>query len=200
MTLLGVDDVASAERARMAADPLARAVLGKAIGDALQSLTLAGASLEGAAATIGIEGDDLRALMTPSAFATEPPPAPGQPPQNQNGNSGGRQPPTPGTPPAARASWRQSERERRQQRIERRRRQRVAPAVVERQQRRAARSDGAANEGEKTEDPREDTYEAARQEEADAVARAALSDRSVRAMRHVSVRKRPNKGTRISPG
>jgi hypothetical protein len=98
MTLLGVDDVAS-ERARMAADPLARAVLGKAIGDALQSLTLAGASLEGAAATIGIEGDDLRALMTPSAFATEPPPAPGQPPQNQNGNSGGRQPPTPGTPP-----------------------------------------------------------------------------------------------------
>jgi hypothetical protein len=98
MTLLGVDDVAS-ERARMAADPLARAVLGKAIGDALQSLTLAGASLEGAAATIGIEGDDLRALMTPSAFATEPPPAPGQPPQTQNGNSGGRQPPTPGTPP-----------------------------------------------------------------------------------------------------
>jgi hypothetical protein len=50
----GVDDV-DAEKARMAADPLSRATLAKAQGDALTSLTTAGMSIETAAEVIGID-------------------------------------------------------------------------------------------------------------------------------------------------
>jgi hypothetical protein len=89
MLLLGVEDV-DAEIARINADPLARFAMGKAAGDALQSLTLAGATLDGAAAYIGIEGKQLDALLTPSEFDV----VPTQP------NPGGARTPPP-TDPAA---------------------------------------------------------------------------------------------------
>lgn len=67
MAMLGVDD-AEAERARMMADPQARAALGLSIGQALQALTTAGASLEGAALFLGISQEQIDQLMTPATF------------------------------------------------------------------------------------------------------------------------------------
>lgn len=73
MALCNVEDI-DAEKARMAADPLARAELGLAVGGALTALTTPGASLEGAAKFLGMEPDLLKDLLT------SPPPAalPGQ--------------------------------------------------------------------------------------------------------------------------
>lgn len=51
----GIDDV-DAEKARMAADPLARAALAKAQGDGLTALTTAGLSIDTAAEMMGIDG------------------------------------------------------------------------------------------------------------------------------------------------
>lgn len=92
MALLNVEDI-EAEQARMAEDPLSRATLGKAVGDALSALTGPGASLEGAAKFIGMDPDALNDLMT------SPPPPPMLPPKL--GPDGKPLPPEPGpsTPP-----------------------------------------------------------------------------------------------------
>lgn len=71
MLLLNVDDP-DAEIARMNADPLSRAALASAVGTGIQALTLGGVSTAGAIAFIGIEGDDLTALMTPDTFDETP--------------------------------------------------------------------------------------------------------------------------------
>lgn len=94
MMLLNVEDV-EAEQARMAEDPLARAALGAAVGDALTKLTSAGASLEGAAKFIGISPDELTALLT------SPPPPPMLPVIGPDGKPIPPTPPKPGdkTPP-----------------------------------------------------------------------------------------------------
>jgi hypothetical protein len=99
MAMLGVDDV-DAEKARMMADPQARASLGLSIGNALVALTTAGASIEGAAKFLGIEPQQLDELLT-----AEPPPAvvpalaaggnPGDPAAQSNPNP----PPTNGQQP-----------------------------------------------------------------------------------------------------
>lgn len=94
MTLVGIDDV-EAEKARMAADPLSRAILAKAVGDGLTSLTTPGATLEGAGKFMGIEKDLLDDLLTepivtPTLAPIEKsPPVPGGP----------SAPAGPGTPP-----------------------------------------------------------------------------------------------------
>jgi hypothetical protein len=72
MALLGVDDI-EAERAKMASDPQARAGLGKTIGEALTALTMAGATLEGAAKLIGLSEDQINDLLTGERFDTQPP-------------------------------------------------------------------------------------------------------------------------------
>lgn len=69
-TLLGIEDT-EAERARMLADPQARANFAKIVGDALGVLTAAGATLEGAARLVGLTEAQLEDLLTPS---TEPAP------------------------------------------------------------------------------------------------------------------------------
>ncbi len=92
MLLLGVDDV-DAEKAKMAGEPLARATLGKAIGDALTSLTSPGATLAGAAAFLGLEAEDLGKLHMPPTTAPMAGAADGgSGPEPTNGS--------PGTPPA----------------------------------------------------------------------------------------------------
>jgi hypothetical protein len=62
MKILGVDDV-DGEKSKMASDPLARANLGKTIGDALASLTAAGATIEGAARFLGMDEELLKELL-----------------------------------------------------------------------------------------------------------------------------------------
>jgi hypothetical protein len=91
MMMLGVEDI-DAELARMSADPYARAMLGKAVGDALTSLTTAGATLDGAAAYVGIEGEQLKALLTPASFEPTPPTVPGTPPNTPPPASGAKDP------------------------------------------------------------------------------------------------------------
>lgn len=61
MALVGIEDV-EAEKMRMALDPNARAVFGSLVGDALNKLTVPGATLEGAAKFIGLS-DALVAIL-----------------------------------------------------------------------------------------------------------------------------------------
>lgn len=73
-----VDDI-DAELGRMADDPLSRAVLAKAQGDALVQLTTAGLSVTVAAKMIGLSDDIAAAIvqdLASSQFSTTPPPAP----------------------------------------------------------------------------------------------------------------------------
>lgn len=67
MALLGVDDV-DAEKAKMAADPAARAGLAKTIGEAIAALTMAGATLEGAAKFIGLTPQQISDLLSGESF------------------------------------------------------------------------------------------------------------------------------------
>lgn len=83
MALLGVDDI-EAERAKMASDPQARAGLGKTIGEALTALTMAGATLEGAAKLIGLTDDQINDLLTGERFEGE-----GDGTNNDGGEGGG---------------------------------------------------------------------------------------------------------------
>lgn len=86
MSLVGVEDT-DAEMARINADPLSKATLGKAVGDALLSLTTPGASLEGAATFMQLPKDDINNLLT----APDPTPVPiivppgGKPPAPKGG-------------------------------------------------------------------------------------------------------------------
>lgn len=87
----GVDDV-DAEKARMAADPLSRASLAKAQGDALKALTESGLSIDTAAEMMGIDGAlaaKIKKDLAEGGFQTAPPAKPGDAP-----------PPKPGDAPA----------------------------------------------------------------------------------------------------
>lgn len=93
MTLVGIDDV-EAEKARMAADPLSRAILGGEVGKALTALTTPGATLEGAAKFMGIEPDLVKDLLTAPIVTPELAPIEKSPPVPGDPNA----PPAPGKP------------------------------------------------------------------------------------------------------
>jgi hypothetical protein len=71
MLMLGIEDV-DAEKSRMADDPNSRIKSGEALGKALLSLTMAGATLEGAAKLLKLEQKEIDDLMTPETFEATP--------------------------------------------------------------------------------------------------------------------------------
>jgi hypothetical protein len=71
MLMLDVDDV-DAEKSRMAADPASRYAGGEALGKALQAITTAGATLEGAAKVLGLTPAQVKDLLTPETYAALP--------------------------------------------------------------------------------------------------------------------------------
>lgn len=92
MALCNVEDV-DAERARMAADPLSRATLAKAQGDALMSLTSPGVSIETACEWIGLDPKltaQVKKDIEEGAFETDPtrdPASPGDPALQKDENA-----------------------------------------------------------------------------------------------------------------
>lgn len=89
MSMVGVDDP-SAERAKMAKDPMALAKLRSVQGEALVKLTTAGAGIVGAAKALGMTEEEAQALLEGSEFNDPVPPTPTPQPK----------PPTGGGPPA----------------------------------------------------------------------------------------------------
>jgi hypothetical protein len=85
MSLVGIEDP-TAELASMAQSPLARAGLAKAIGEALQMLTSAGASLEGAAEFMGMKPDEIKKLTKGQEFMQPQLDKDGKPMTDKDGN------------------------------------------------------------------------------------------------------------------
>jgi hypothetical protein len=71
MLMLDVDDV-DAEKSRMAEDPASQAAYAKDVGTALQALTTAGATLEGAAKFLKLTKEQVTDLLTPETYAALP--------------------------------------------------------------------------------------------------------------------------------
>jgi hypothetical protein len=80
MMLVGIEDV-DAEKARMAADPQARAVYGKTVGESIGMLTTPGATFEGAAKFIGVPDELISVLLAGALGVGQADPAPGGNPQ-----------------------------------------------------------------------------------------------------------------------